>query len=177
MTDRASLHESVTREFAAAWDKPGPHGFDDLLADDAELVQPLLATCVEKRLWWGEVERLLDFVPDLRSSVLSWSGRAEVLFIEHRLEATIGGRSVTVPAVDKLWLDEDGLILRRHAHFDPLPFTQHVLRHPSRWLPWWRSGVGPLLGRRKLLRRRPDGIDRATTGDQRAAVPARKPGA
>jgi hypothetical protein len=30
-----------------------------------------------------------------------------------------------------------------------------VLLHPRAWWPWWRSGVGPLLGRRRLLARGP----------------------
>ncbi|MBB4685748.1 nuclear transport factor 2 family protein [Amycolatopsis jiangsuensis] len=150
MSDWPSLHESVVRDFAAAWAEPDPRAFDALLAEDVELVQPLLAACTGKRRWQGELERLLDFVPDLRSTVLSWSGRAEILFIEHRLEATIGSGSVRVPAVDKLWLTEAGLIARRHAYFDPQPFTQRVVQHPGYWLPWWRSGLGPLLGRRRL---------------------------
>lgn len=164
MTDWPSLHEFISTEFATAWEKPGPHAFDGLLADDVELVQPLLATCTERRLWWSEVERLLAFLPDLHSAVLSWSGDEELLFIEHLLEATVGGEPVRVPAVDKLWISETGMIVRRHAYFDPMPFSQQVLRHPSQWLPWWRSGLGPLLARRRVLRGRPDEVARAATG-------------
>jgi hypothetical protein len=28
---------------------------------------------------------------------------------------------------------------------------QAVLRRPSAWLPWWRSGLGPFAFRRRFL--------------------------
>jgi len=40
----------------------------------------------------------------------------------------------------------------RESFFDSVPVAAILLRRPRSWLPWWRSGVGPLLWRRRLLR-------------------------
>ncbi|BCK55326.1 nuclear transport factor 2 family protein [Nocardia wallacei] len=151
--DWRRVHEHVVTAFAAGWDRLSPRAFDALLADDVRLVQPLLPTCTDKQSWWGEVERLSDLLPDLRSDVLRWSGEGPVVFIEHRFTATVGRRTVSVPAVDRLTITESGVITHRTAYFDPAPLTLAVLRHPPAWWRWWRSGLGPLLGRRRLLDR------------------------
>ena len=46
-----------------------------------------------------------------------------------------------------------GTVLRRDSFFDSAPLIHAVLRRPSAWLPWWRSGLGPFLGRRRFLDR------------------------
>ncbi|GAB3984731.1 hypothetical protein GCM10029978_095200 [Actinoallomurus acanthiterrae] len=153
MADWHGVHEKVVAGFAASWDRPEPHAWDDLLAEDVELNQPLLPRMKGRQQWREEAGRLLALLPDLRSDVLSWTGDADILFIEHRLSATVGRVPARIPAVDKIWITDSGKVLRRDAFFDPLSFAQLVLRQPSMWLPWWRSGLEPLAGRRRLAGR------------------------
>lgn len=44
----------------------------------------------------------------------------------------------------------DGLLVERVTHLDPTLAVLALLRTPSLWLRWWRSGVGPLIARRRL---------------------------
>jgi hypothetical protein len=149
-TDWPAVHDRVLAAFQAGWARPGPHAWDEFLAEDVELLQPMLRQGRGRRLWWDEVRRLLAFLPDFRGEVLSWSGRAETLFIEVGFTATLGGRPLSFRAVDRLLLSPEGILLRRDSHFDPTTVAAVVARRPSAWLPWWRSGIGPLLVRRRL---------------------------
>ena len=150
--DWPALHQQVVETFAVGWDRPHPHAWDDLLADDVELVQPMLRRGRGRDLWWDESRRLLAFLPDLRADVMNWAGKEDQLFIELRLSATLGGRPLAFRAVDQLLLTPAGIVVRRESVFDSAPLAQAVLRRPGSWLAWWRSGIGPLLGRRRLLR-------------------------
>lgn len=103
----------------------------------------MIPTCRGKRQWWEAVDRLRSFATDLHSEVLGWTGSSDRLYIEHRLGATIGGRTVRIDAVDVLELGRSGEITRRTAHFDPAPLMVAVLTAPSVWPRWWRSGLRP----------------------------------
>ncbi|WP_028937790.1 nuclear transport factor 2 family protein [Pseudonocardia spinosispora] len=145
------LHRSAVDRFAAGWDKPGPHAWDDLVTSDVVLNQPLVPASVGRAAWADEVRRLLVLVPDLRGSVDSWAGRDDLLFIELTLSGTLRGSRLRLPLVDKLWLDADGMVTRRDSFFDPGLVAALILRRPRSWLPWWRSGVGPFVFRRRLV--------------------------
>jgi hypothetical protein len=154
MTDWPRVHEKVIETFSAGWDKPDPHGWDDFLAEDVELNQPMLRPARGRAAWWDEARRLLEFLPDLRGDVLSWSGREDVVFIELELSGTAGGKRLAFRAVDKLWITPDAAAVRRDSFFDSAPLAREVLRRPGAWLPWWRSGLGPFLARRRFVGRR-----------------------
>ncbi len=148
-----AAHERVLHGFTAGWRRPHPHAWDDVLAEDVELTQPLLRPGTGRAHWHGEVRRLLALAPDLAGEVLDWSARDEVMVIDLRLTATVGGVSLTVRTIDRLRITPTGMIVRRDASFHWWPVARAILLHPSAWRPWWRSGVGPLLGRRRLLAR------------------------
>ncbi len=105
-----------------------------------------------RRAWGREAERLLGFLPDLRGEVLSWAGREDRLFIELRLSGTLRGKPLAFRAVDELWLNADGWVTRRDSFFDSMPVARAVAASPGAWLAWWRSGLGPLTGRRRFQR-------------------------
>ncbi|WP_031470517.1 nuclear transport factor 2 family protein [Sciscionella sediminilitoris] len=147
----AALHEQAVEAFAKGWRRPEPHAWDGLLAPDIELTQPLLRCGRGRQLWQREIARLLAFLPDLHGEVLDWAGAEERLFIQLRLTATLGGKPLSFVAVDRLRLDPNGVAVARESFFDPAPVAAMLARRPSTWLPWWRSGLGPLLGRRKFL--------------------------
>lgn len=160
VTDWPTLHEQVIERFTAGWSDPHPLAWDNLLAEDVELTQPLLRHGRGRELWHEEARRLLAFLPDLRGEVLSWAAHRETMFIDLRLSASAGGARLSIRACDQLTISTTGLIVRRDSRFDPWPVTGTLIRHPSTWWPWWRSGVGPLLARRALLARPGAGSDR-----------------
>jgi hypothetical protein len=147
------VHQRVLAAFARGWDTPEPRAWDSLMAENIELNQPLLQPGTTRRTWHDEAQRLVTLLPDIRGDVVSWAGQEELMFIELRLSATLGGKPLRFQAVDKLWLTTNGTVLRRDSFFDSGPLIQTVLRRPSSWLPWWRSGLGPFLARRRFLHR------------------------
>ncbi|HEY0689365.1 MAG TPA: zinc-binding dehydrogenase [Kribbella sp.] len=80
--DWPALHQQVVKTFALGWDRPHPHAWGDFLAEDVELVQPMLRRGRGRDLWWDESRRLLAFLPDLRADVMSWAGKED-----HRTES------------------------------------------------------------------------------------------
>lgn len=149
--DWPATHRTVLEVFAKGWRQPDPHAWDEFLAEDVELVQPLLRDGRGRALWHEEMRRLLTFAPDLRAEVLSWAGHEDVVFIDLRITATVGGAPLSFRAFDRLVIDTSGTVLRRESFFDPAPVAVSLLRRPRTWWPWWRSGVGPFLGRRRIL--------------------------
>jgi len=147
------VHERVLAAFAKGWEAPEPHAWDTFMSENIELNQPLLQPGTTRKTWHDEAQRLVTLLPDIRGQVVSWAGHEDLIFIELRLSATLGGKPLNFQAVDKLWLTPTGTILRRDSFFDSGPLIEAMLRRPSAWLPWWRSGLGPFLGRRRFLDR------------------------
>jgi hypothetical protein len=106
---------------------------DALLAEDAELVQPLLRSGRGAACWQEEARRLLRFAPDLRGDVTAWVGRDDVVFIDVRLSATLGGRPLVVHSFDKLRITPEGRVTSRVAAFDVTPVVLTLLLRPTAW--------------------------------------------
>lgn len=151
--DWPSVHARVLASFAKGWATPDPYAWDGLMTENIELNQPLLQPGTTRQTWHEEAQRLVTLLPDIRGVVVGWAGHEDLLFIELRLSATLGGKYLEFRAVDKLWLTPNGTVLRRDSFFDSAPLIQAVLRRPSSWLPWWRSGLGPFMARRRFLDR------------------------
>ena len=151
-TDWAPIHEKVVAEFRAGWDRPDPTTWDSFLGESMEFVQPMLRCGVGRELWHEETARLLKLVPDIRADVLSWAGVGDTIFLHIRFEATLGGKPLTWEAVDLLRIDADGTGVCRESVFDSVPVATQLISRPRAWLRWWRSGVGPLFARRRLLK-------------------------
>ena len=143
MADWPSVHQQVVDLFAKGWDRPHPHAWDDLLAEDAEFVQPLLRSGRGRAVWHDAASRLLRLAPDLRGDVIAWAGRDDVVFIDVRLSATVGGKPLAFRSFDKLLIGPDGRVVRREASFDPAPVALALLLRPTAWL----RAVRLLLGR------------------------------
>src|SRR5881397_1597430 len=78
--------------FRRFWAAPSLDGLPALLAPDVKLVQPLapvMRGLDEVRRNFGAI---FAWLPDIRGEVDRWSGEGNVVFIEFRLRATIGGR-------------------------------------------------------------------------------------
>ena len=144
--------EFVAR-FADAWARPTPERLVALLHPDVRLYAPLTAPTVGLESARDEFRRVFGLFPDLRGEVHRWSASAHVVFIEFTLSATLAGRPLRWHAVDRFLL-AGGRGLERVSYFDSAPLALALVMHPSAWLRWWRSGLGPLLSRRRLLKRR-----------------------
>ncbi|GAA3194925.1 nuclear transport factor 2 family protein [Actinocorallia longicatena] len=152
MSEWAPIHERVVAAFAEAWREPGPEVWQDLFTERVELVQPLLGGARGRPQAVAEVRRLLAFLPDATGEVLDWAGAEDVMFIDLRITGTVGGKPLSFRTLDKLRIDRTARIVRRDAFFDSVPLMLTLACRPSAWLPWWRSGIGPLASRRRLLR-------------------------
>jgi hypothetical protein len=85
-----SVHEWVLTAFAKGWDTPEPHAWDNLMAENIELNQPLLRPGTTRKTWHDEAQRLVALLPDIRGEVVSWAGHEDLMFIELRLSASAG---------------------------------------------------------------------------------------
>lgn len=150
-SENGEVRRGAVERFIAGWAAPDPHAWDDLLARGVELRQPLMPDGVGLEHWQRELRYLLAFLPDLRGEVLNWTGDGDVVYINIRCTATVAGRAIAFQAVDRLTLDQTGLVVRRDSYFDPIPVVISLACRPSAWVAWWRSGAAPLPQRRRLL--------------------------
>jgi hypothetical protein len=91
----------------------------------------------------AEFHRFWCCLPDLRGEVDRWCGDGDLVFIEFRLHASIGGDVIEWPNVNRLVL-QHGKAIERVTYFDPLVVLPTLLRHPSVWWRWWRSQLPSL---------------------------------
>jgi hypothetical protein len=168
----SAVHRRVVDRFAAGWRQPGPHAWDDLLADEVDLHQPLMADGVGRVHWQQEFARLQAFLPDLRGDIVGWAGDHDTIYVDIHCVATAGGQPLRFRAIDRLTVTPDGTITRRDSFFDPSPLVTALLTRPAAWAGWWRSGVAPFAGRRALL-----GRSNTTNGVDGRALPTGPTGA
>jgi hypothetical protein len=163
----------AVQAFGNGWNKPHPHAWDDLLAADVQLHQPLMPDGVGLDHWQREFARLQAFLPDLQGQVLDWAQTPDGVLIHLRCSATAGGRPLTFDVVDRLHISTDGAVVRRMSFFDPTPLVGALLTRPRAWRAWWLSGMAPLTMRRAILsgdRRDPGGVLALGLGLTRTAL-------
>lgn len=136
--------------FEEGWRTPHPQAWDDLLARDVVLEQPLLPDGSGLELWQESVRQLLVMLPDLTGRVVHWAADGDVLYLDVELSATLGGRPYRYRAIDRLTLDADGRVAHRRSFLDPGPLTAAIATRPRAWAPWWRSGLPPFPARRRI---------------------------
>jgi hypothetical protein len=90
---------------------------------------------------------LFALVPDLHGTVEGWASSGDTIYIELRLEGTIGGRPVTMRTCDRVTL-RDGIAVERLAYLDPTPLLAAIARSPRSW---------PLFLRQQIAARRGSG--------------------
>jgi ketosteroid isomerase-like protein len=144
--ETATLNRSETGADARAWVEMFTEGwanpvdadsfsdhFEPWFQDDVRMIQPSMRPIVGKRAFREEFARpIFDLVPDLHGIVENWAADADVVYIELRLEGTVGGRPFTMRSCDRIKL-RDGKATERVAYLDATPLIKAVARSPRSW--------------------------------------------
>jgi hypothetical protein len=130
--------EFVAR-FADFWKAPSPQRLPELLHPGVVLLQPLAAPMIGIAAAQAEFQRFCCCLPALRGQVDRWCGEGDLVFIEFQLQARVGRESIEWANVNRIAL-RDGRAIERVTYFDPLAVLPPLLRHPSIWWRYWRSG-------------------------------------
>jgi ketosteroid isomerase-like protein len=137
---------AVDRDAAIAWVEMFTEGwrqptdadsfcdhFDPWMDPEVRLIQPQLPPVVGRRAFREKFARpLFELVPDLRGTVEGWAARGEMIYIELRLEGTVGRRRFQMRTCDRITL-RDGKAVERIAYLDATPLLTAVLRSPRSW--------------------------------------------
>jgi hypothetical protein len=133
MAHTSTQAETFVGHFARVWDNASVEGHAELWADDIVLAQPLMGTLRGKAACMEGFGRLFRLIPDLRADVHRWSASDDAVFIEFTLSGTFGGRPLSWDAVDRFFLDDDGLIAERISYFDAVPLALTMVARPRGW--------------------------------------------
>jgi ketosteroid isomerase-like protein len=157
-TAAESTAAAWVENFADAWADPVDTDsfcdrFDAWFQPEVRMIQPSVRTVVGKRAFREDFARpLFDLVPDLRGTVENWAVSDDVIYIELRLEGTIGrrrsggevcGRRFVMHTCDRITL-RDGKAIERFAYLDPAPLVKAVVRSPRAWPRFLRAQLRSL---------------------------------
>jgi hypothetical protein len=145
-----AIAEQFVRAFAAGWRAPidadrfAEH-FEPWFDPEVRFVQASLPTLTGPKEFREQFVRpLFALMPDIHGTVERWAVSGEDVYLELRLDGTIGRRKVTLHSCDRVTL-RDGKVIERVAHVDSGPLVQAALRSPRAWprlLRVQRGGVG-----------------------------------
>ena len=140
----AAAAEAWVAMFAEGWANPVDTDtfcdhFDPWFQPDVRMIQPSVAPTVGKLAFREQFARpLFELVPDLHGTVENWAASRDVIYIELRLEGTLGGRPFTLHTCDRIRL-RDGKAAERVAYLDPAPMLKAVARSPRSWPKFLRT--------------------------------------
>jgi hypothetical protein len=132
--------EQFVAKFANFWKNPTSQRLPELLHPDVVLVQPLAPCTVGIEAAQAQFQRFCYCLPGLSADVDHWRGDSDMVFIEFRMRANVGGDSIEWPNVNRLRLC-GGKGIERVTYFDPLAILPTLLRHPSIAWRWRRSRI------------------------------------
>lgn len=127
------MSAEFVERFRDFWAAPDPTALDELLHEDAHLLQPLMGEVRSRASYAQAMHRLLAVMPDLHGRTLRWGQTEDGVLIEHTLAGTLGGKPLSWDLTDRITL-RDGRVVERIAYFDPLPLLLAVLTRPRAWL-------------------------------------------
>ena len=143
-TEQRDAAQAWVEMFAEGWANPvdadtfSDH-FDPWFQPEVRMIQPSVRTIVGKRAFREEFARpLFDLVPDLHGTVENWAAAGNLIYIELRLEGTIGRRPFTMHTCDRITL-RDGKAVERFAYLDATPLLKAVARSPRAWPRFLRT--------------------------------------
>jgi ketosteroid isomerase-like protein len=147
--EQAEAAETWVAAFAEGWANPVDTDnfcdhFDPWLEDDVRMVQPSLRPTVGRRAFREQFARpLFTLVPDLHGTVVGWAASGDLVYIELRLEGTVGRRPFTMHTCDRIKL-RDGKAVERIAYLDPAPLLKAVGVSPRTWPRYLRTQLRSL---------------------------------
>jgi ketosteroid isomerase-like protein len=135
--------------FAEGWANPVDaesfcDHFDPWFDEDVRMIQPSVRPTVGRKAFREEFARpLFTLIPDLHGKVENWSATGDVVYIELRLEGTVGRRRFTMGTCDRVEL-RDGKAIERVAYLDPAPLLKAVAASPRAWPRFIRTQLRSL---------------------------------
>ena len=135
--------------FAEGWANPVDTDafcdhFDPWLDPEVRMIQPSVRPTVGRKAFREEFARpLFTLVPDLHGTVENWSTTGDLVYIELRLEGTVGKRAFTMHTCDRITL-RDGKAVERIAYLDPAPLLKAIALSPRSWPRFARAQVRSL---------------------------------
>jgi ketosteroid isomerase-like protein len=135
--------------FAEGWANPVDADtfcdhFDPWFDPEVRMIQPSLRPTVGPKAFREEFARpLFALVPDLYGTVENWATSGDVVYIELRLDGTVGKRAFTMHTCDRIKLRE-GKAVERVAYLDPAPLLKAVAASPRSWPRFLRSQLRSL---------------------------------
>jgi ketosteroid isomerase-like protein len=135
--------------FAEGWANPVDADafcdhFDPWFDPEVRMIQPNLRPTVGTKAFREEFARpLFDLVPNLHGTVEGWAASGDAVYIELRLEGTVGRRPFTMRTCDRVKL-RDGRAYERVAYLDPAPLLKAVAASPRSWPRFIRSQLHSL---------------------------------
>lgn len=117
------------QQFREVWAAPSVERLDALTHPDVCYVQPLHPDVHGRERASAYWRRIFALMPDLHIDVVNWAVSTDnLVYIEFRINGTLGGKPVSWPAIDRYELDEIGRVRRRILYCDSLPMARAVLR-------------------------------------------------
>ncbi len=108
------------------------------------MIQPSVRPTVGRRAFREEFARpLFELVPDLSGTVENWAVSGDTVYIELRLEGTVGGRRFTMDTCDRITL-RNGKAVERFAYLDAAPLIKAVAASPRAWPKFIRTQLRSL---------------------------------
>ena len=133
--------QRFVEKFIDYWSAPTAERMSEILTTDVTLIQPLSHPMIGLTAAQEEFRRLLKWLPDLRADITNWGENGSTLFITFTLSASLGRNTkLHWPVIDQFELD-GSKARKRITYFDTLPLLWTMIRTPSAWWSWWRSGV------------------------------------
>jgi ketosteroid isomerase-like protein len=147
--DQAEAAANWVSVFAEGWADPVDADtfcdhFDPWFDPEVRMIQPQLTPTVGRRAFREQFARpLFALVPDLHGTVENWSSSGDRVYIELRLEGTVGRRRFTMSTCDRIKL-RDGRAVERVAYLDPAPLLKAVAASPRSWPRFIRTQLRSL---------------------------------
>jgi SnoaL-like protein len=141
---RATSDEGQTfvAGFSRSWGDPQPADFAPLFAPEIRLVAPLLPVTEGIAAAEKEFKRIFAVFEGMRGEVHDWAPHPDGVFIDFTLSATLAGRPVSWPGIDRFLLRHGQAVERLH-YFDTRPLMQQAARLPRAWPGLLRAGARP----------------------------------
>lgn len=132
--------------FASFWSAPAPERLGELLAEDVRLVTPMTPDSTTLESARRSFQEIFGLITDLTGEVRRWGQTDDGVLIELTLSGRVGGRPVSLGAIDRVVIGEDGRATERISYFDPTPLVLTALRRPQAWPRLARTQLSRLRG-------------------------------